>query len=88
MKAPLQPHSFRLLLNLEWILLGLSAFKLFGFPGWGRPVLWSEAGWFSTIAVKPLEVFWLTGLLAVFGIMGLRQLAGQNGCMLRYRSFC
>jgi signal transduction histidine kinase len=69
---PLQPHPFRLLLNLEWILLGLSAFKLFGFPGWGRPVIWSEAGWFSTIAVKPSEMFWLAALLAVFGLMGFR----------------
>jgi signal transduction histidine kinase len=73
MKAlPLQPHPFRLLLNLEWILLGLSAFKLFGFPGWGRPVFWSEAGWFSTIAVKPLDVFWLAALLIAFGVMGFR----------------
>jgi len=73
MKAlPLQPHPFRLLLNLEWILLGLSAFKLFGFPGWGRPVIWSEAGWFSTIAVKPSEMFWLAVLLVAFGLMGLR----------------
>lgn len=73
MKAlPLQSHPFRLLLHLEWILLGLSTFKIFGFPGWGRPVIWSDAGWFSTIAVKPLEVFWLIGLLATFGGMGLR----------------
>lgn len=72
MKAlPLQPHPFRLLLSLEWILLGLSAFKLFGFPGWGRPVIWSEAGWFSTIAVKPLDALWLAALLATFGVMGL-----------------
>lgn len=69
---PLQPHPFRLLLHLEWILLGLSAFKIFGFPGWGRPVIWSDAGWFSTIAVKPLEVLWLIGLLTAFGGMGLR----------------
>jgi signal transduction histidine kinase len=68
---PLQPHPFRLLLNLEWILFGLSAFKIFGFSGWGRPVIWSEAGWFSTIAIKPLEMFWLTMLLITFGLMGL-----------------
>ncbi len=73
MKAlPLQPHPFRLLLRLEWILLGLSAFKLFGFPGWGRPVIWSEAGWYSTIAVKPLDVLWLATLLGTFGVIGLR----------------
>lgn len=53
-------------------MLGLSAFKIFGFPGWGRPVIWSDAGWFSTIAVKPLEVIWLIGLLAAFGGMCLR----------------
>jgi signal transduction histidine kinase len=69
---PLQPHPFRLLLNLEWILLGLAGFKLFGFPGWGRPVLWSEAGWFSTIAVKPLDMLWLALILGAFGIMGWR----------------
>lgn len=73
MKAlPLQSHPFRLLLNLEWLLLSLSAFKLLGFPGWGRLGIWSSAGWFSTIAVEPGKVFWLMVLLTVFSIMGLR----------------
>lgn len=35
-------------------------------------MIWSDAGWFSTIAVKPLEVLWLIGLLTAFGGMGLR----------------
>lgn len=68
----LQPHPFRLLLVLEWILLGLSAFKLFGFPGWGRPVFWSEGKWFSTIAVQPLQMLTFAALLAAFGVLGLR----------------
>lgn len=68
----LQPHPFRLLLVLEWILLGLSAFKLFGFPGWGRPVIWSEGKWFSTIAVQPSQILAFAALLAAFGVLGLR----------------
>lgn len=73
MKAlPLQPHPFRLLLYLEWILLGLSAFKLFGFPGWGRPVFWSDGKWFSAIAVQPSQIIAFAALLAAFGMMGLR----------------
>jgi signal transduction histidine kinase len=68
----LQPHPFRLLLYLEWILLGLSAFKLFGFPGWGRPVLMNDGEAFSTIAVKPLDMLTFAALLAIFGVMGLR----------------
>lgn len=73
MKAlPLQPHPFRLLLQLEWILLGLSAFKLFGFPGWGRPVLMNGGEVFSRIGVKPSDAIAFMVLLAVFGVMGLR----------------
>jgi signal transduction histidine kinase len=68
----LQPHPFHLLLYLEWILLGLSAFKLFGFPGWGRPVLMNDGEVFSTIAVKPWDMLAFAALLAIFGIMGLR----------------
>ncbi len=68
----LQPHPFRLLLVLEWILLGLSTFKLFGFPGWGRPVLMNDGEVFSTIAVEPWDMLAFAALLAVFGIMGLR----------------
>ncbi|NJO78832.1 MAG: sensor histidine kinase [Cyanobacteria bacterium RM1_2_2] len=73
MKAlPLQPHPFRLLLYLEWILLGLSAFKLFGFPGWGRPVLWNNGELYSTIATKTPQMLAIALLLTVFGVMGLR----------------
>lgn len=68
----LQPHPFRLLLYLEWILLGLAAFKLLGFPGWGRPVFWSDGKWFSAIAIKPQEMLTFALLLAAFGVMGLR----------------
>jgi signal transduction histidine kinase len=68
----LQPHPFRLLLVLERILLCLSAFKLFGFPGWGRPVIWNDGKWFSAIAIKPPEMLAFAALLTAFGILGLR----------------
>ena len=68
----LQPHPFRLLLYLEWILLGLSAFKLFGFPGWGRPVLWNNGELYSTIATHTPQTIAIAFLLVVFGAMGLR----------------
>lgn len=70
--AVLQPHPFRLLLVLEWILLGLAAFKLFGFPGWSRPLPMHNAGWFSAVSLKPADALWLAGLLLVFSAMGLR----------------
>ncbi len=73
MKAlPLHPHPFRLLLHLEWILLGLAAFKLFGFPGWGRPVIWNNGEFYSTIATQTPQMVALVILLTVFGAMGLR----------------
>jgi hypothetical protein len=70
-KLSLQPHPFRLLLYLEWILLGLSAFKLFGFPGWGRPVFWNNGEIYSTIATQTPQMVAFAILLAVFGAMGL-----------------
>jgi signal transduction histidine kinase len=57
----LQPHPFRLLLYLEWILLGLSAFKAFGFPLWSLPFLQGETNYFVTAI-----------LLLAFGLMGVR----------------
>lgn len=71
-RLSLQPHPFRLLLVLEWILLGLSAFKLFGFPGWSRPILWDDTGLFSSISLKSTDALWLLGLVLVFGALGLR----------------
>lgn len=68
----LHPHPFRLLLHLEWILLGLAAFKLFGFPGWGRPVIWNNGEFYSTIATQTPQMVAFAILLAVFGAMGLR----------------
>lgn len=56
-----QPHPFRLLLYLEWILLGLSAFKAFGLPLWSLPFLQGETNYFVTAS-----------LLLAFGLMGLR----------------
>lgn len=67
----LQPHPFRLLLSLEWILLGLSTFKIFGFPGWSRPVL-GEGDLFSELRMEPLNVVWMSVLLISFGLLGLR----------------
>ncbi|GAP94289.1 sensor histidine kinase [Leptolyngbya sp. NIES-2104] len=57
----LQPHPFRLLLYLEWILLGLSAFKAVGFPLWKHPVLGGETNYFV-----------MASLILAFGLMGLR----------------
>lgn len=52
--------------------MGLAAFKLFGFPGWSRPMLWGDGGWFSPISMKPIDAIWLMGLLLLFGAMGLK----------------
>ena len=61
-----RPHPFRLLLVLEWMLLGLSTLKLFGIPGWFLP-------WFHDLSnFTALEIFWLVCILTIFGIMGLR----------------
>ena len=78
----LQPHPFRLLLYLEWILLGLSAFKLFGFPGWGRPVLWNNGELYSTIAIHTPQMIAIAFLLVIFGAMGLRLPTVQWGKLL------
>ncbi|MBE9011459.1 hypothetical protein IQ250_14715, partial [Pseudanabaenaceae cyanobacterium LEGE 13415] len=79
----LQPHPFRLLLYLEWILLGLSTFKIFGFPAWlqpalwdgksqswGRPALWNGSEYFVQISVKPTDAITILSLLFAFGLMG------------------
>jgi signal transduction histidine kinase len=61
-----QPHPFGLLLVLEWILLGLSALKLVGTHGWFGSWVTGESG------IQPIDVFWLTCILVVFTLMGLR----------------
>lgn len=79
----LQPHPFRLLLYLEWILLGLSTFKIFGFPAWlqpalwdgkthswSKPALWNGSEYFAQISVKPTDAIMILSLLFVFGLMG------------------
>jgi len=68
----LRPHPFRLLLYLEWILLGLAAFKIFGFPGWLRPTLWSGGNWLASTNMPLSHKYWLIGALLAFGVMGLR----------------
>lgn len=71
-RLELQPHPFRLLLMLEWVLLGLAAFKLFGFPGWNQPLSMQNVGWLSSSPLQPIHALWQAGLLLVFGMMGLR----------------
>ncbi|MGG6270730.1 sensor histidine kinase [Leptolyngbya sp. AN03gr2] len=79
----LQPHPFRLLLYLEWILLGLSTFKIFGFPAWlqpsvwdgksqawGKPAFFNGSDYFVQISVKPTDAVTILSLLLAFGIMG------------------
>lgn len=81
----LQPHPFRLLLCLEWILLGLSTFKIFGFPVWLQPALWdgkshtwgkpaffNGSDYFVQISIKPTDAIAILSLLFAFGLMGFR----------------
>ncbi|NJL21100.1 MAG: sensor histidine kinase [Leptolyngbyaceae cyanobacterium SM1_3_5] len=75
----LRPHPFRLLLYLEWILLGLSAFKIFGFPGWSRPIIGAgnsiyggEDSFYGTVQIEPLNAVALAVLLISFGLLGFR----------------
>jgi signal transduction histidine kinase len=68
-----KPHSFPLLLKLEWILLGLSAFKLlssqfFGIWNWEPPM----PNWFKNTLLPPAQMVGLFGLLIVFALLGLR----------------
>lgn len=64
----LQTHPFRLLLYLEWILLGLAAFKILGFPGWHRPTLWDGASWLTATDMPLAQKYWLVGALVTFGV--------------------
>ncbi|KAM3110462.1 sensor histidine kinase [Phormidesmis sp. 146-33] len=79
----LQPHPFRLLLYLEWILLGISTFKIFGFPvwlqpalwdgkthTWGKPSFWNGSEYFVQISLKPTDTITILSLLLAFGLMG------------------
>lgn len=66
----LQPHPFRLLLYLEWILLGLSTFKIFGLPGWQKPLLWNGSEYFARVSIKPTDAMTTLSLLFAFGLMG------------------
>lgn len=60
-----KPHPFRLLLALEWILIGLSLLSVVGTPGWfqyiefGMPLI--EVGAIVSFSVT-LLLFWLLGL--------------------------
>jgi len=58
-----QPHPFRLLLILDWILLGISALLLFGIPGWNQD-------FYDEITIVEISV--LLSAFLLFGLMGLR----------------
>lgn len=72
-----KPHPFRFLLGLEWILLGLSAFKLLslqliGMPIGGQSMSLSELGLPESNPFQPMQVLGLVGLLIVFALLGFR----------------
>lgn len=72
----LQPHPFRLLLHLEWLLLGLTALlvtgRFFSFYGISNAFSWAKLN-FSEVPI-------LICVILVFGVMGLR-LPLQSGCI-------
>jgi signal transduction histidine kinase len=83
MKTPVlalsfKPHPFRLLLGLEWILIGLSAFKLlsmqifFGLPIWIQPISFSEFGLPENNPFQPMQALGFIGLLTIFTFLGFR----------------
>lgn len=82
MKIPIlassfKPHPFRLLLGLEWILLGMPLFKLltiqsFDLPIWGPPMSLSELGLPDKNPFQPMQILGFIGLLTVFGLLGFR----------------
>jgi signal transduction histidine kinase len=81
MKLPawsFKPHPFRLLLGLEWILLGLSVFKLLSLqivtmPIWGQPsISWPELGLPESHAFQPMQILGLVGALTLFALLGFR----------------
>lgn len=83
MKVPVfalsfKPHPFRFLLRLEWILIGLSAFKLlsmqffFGLPIWIQPTSFSEFGLSEKNPFQPMQALVFVGLLTIFALLGFR----------------
>jgi signal transduction histidine kinase len=67
----LQPHPFKLLLYLEWILLGLTTFKIFGLPFWLKPQLMNGADFLVQTEIKPIEAIEIASVLLLFGTLGL-----------------
>jgi signal transduction histidine kinase len=72
-----KPHPFRLLLVLEWILLGVAVFKsislyAFNLPIWGQPQSLSELGLANGNGLQPMQFFAVMGLLIVFALLGFR----------------
>ncbi len=72
-----KPHPFRLLLRLEWILLGMTVFKLLSpelieMPLWGQPISLRELGFPERNPSYPMQVLGFIGLLTVFGLLGFR----------------
>jgi signal transduction histidine kinase len=68
----LQPHPFKLLLYLEWILLGLTTFKIFGLPFWFKPQLMNGQDFLVQTEIKPIEAIEVASVLLLFGALGLR----------------
>jgi signal transduction histidine kinase len=72
-----KPHPFRLLLVLEWILLGVAVFKslsihAYNLPIWGQSQSLSDLGLANGNALQPIHLFSFMGLLAVFSLLGFR----------------
>ncbi len=68
-----KPHPLPLLLKLEWMLLGLSVFKLLSSQfvsiwSWWQPM----PDWLKSSFLHPGQIIGLLGLLIVFGLLGLR----------------
>jgi signal transduction histidine kinase len=72
-----KPHPFRFLLRLEWILIGLSAFKLLSLQIIGmlignQPGSLSEFGLPGNNLFQPMQILGCVGLLIIFVFLGLR----------------
>jgi hypothetical protein len=72
-----KPHPFRFLLRLEWVLLGLSTFKLLslqfvGMPIRGQTTSLSEFGLPESDPFQPIQVLGFLGLLIIFTCLGFR----------------
>ncbi len=69
-----KPHPFLLLLRLEWMLLGLSVFKLLSLqiPIWWDVAALRELGLPDANGLQPMQVLGVVGSLTVFTLLGFR----------------